>query len=171
LGLVVICTWIAYKQWGRFATRGHGVMRKLRSQLGPTAISGVKEDAARDQDPDADADANANADPPDPDPDPENQRPVRRRTETPGFHGMTSGVMTTVRDAARVLIRGIHSSSISINLPERPTLADLRADAPQISPFKLLFDKQTTGKELGHTQGEVRDLEFSRDGRLLAVTR
>jgi hypothetical protein len=160
-GLVVICTWIAYEQWGRFTNRGHGVVQRLRSQLGSPAIS-IEENAGQDRGPGTDASANA-------DHDPEHQGPVRQKTETSEFRRVKAGLMTTVRGAARVLIRGMHSSSLSINLPHRPTLADLRADATQILPFKLLFDKQA--KVLGRTQGEVRDLEFSYDGRLLAVTR
>jgi hypothetical protein len=162
-GLVVICTWIAYEQWGRFATRGHGVMQKLRSQLGSPAVPGIENITEQTQDPGADANANSGSSAP----DPENQRPVRRKTETSELQRMKAGVMTTVRDAARALIRGIQP--ISINPPEMHTLVDWSTVAPRISPFSLLFNQQI--KVLGRTQGEVRDLEFSHDGQLLAVTR
>ena len=161
--LVVICMWIAYEQWGRFATQRHAIIQKVRSHLASLAVSSGEKSTPQSPDHTPYPD-------PDSDPDPEIQRPSRRKTETSEFRKMKAGVITTVRDAARVLMRGIHPSSVSMdNIPDRPTFLNSNIDVPRVSPFSLLFNKQI--KVLDHTLGDVRDLEFSPDGILLAVTR
>lgn len=68
-----------------------------------------------------------------------------------------------------MLLPRTNQSSASINHPDRHALPNVDAATSGASSYQLFFNNEI--KIFSRTPGEIRDLEFSPNGLLLAVTR